>query len=48
MKSTSIIRKNLSEKVILPTLNPKSAIFGFTNALDHNYLLVNLLVLTFK
>ena len=38
----------LSEKVVLPVLNPHSAIFGFTNVLDHNYLLVNHLLLIFK
>ena len=31
----------LSEKVVLPVLNPHSAIFGFTNVLGHNYLLIN-------
>ena len=42
------LRLCLSEKVTLPILNPQSAIFGFTNVLDHNYLLVNLLLLIFK
>ena len=37
-----------SEKVALPVLNPQSAIFGFTDVLDHNYLLVNHLLLIFK
>ena len=38
----------LSENVALPVLNPQSAIFGFTDVLDHNYLLVNHLLLIFK
>ena len=42
------LRLHLSEKVALPVLNPQSAIFGFTDVLDHNYLLVNHLLLTFK
>ena len=42
------LRIYLSEKVVLPVLNPQSAIFGFTDALDHNYLLVNHLLLIFK
>ena len=35
-------------KVALPVLNPQSAIFGFTDMLDHYYLLVNHLILIFK
>ena len=35
------LRIYLSEKVALPVLNPQSVIFGFTDVLDHNYLLVN-------
>ena len=42
------LRLYLSEKVALPVLNPQSAIFGFTDVLDHNYLLVNHLLLIFK
>ena len=42
------LRLYLSEKVSLPVLNPQSAIFGFTDVLDHNYLLVNHLLLMFK
>ena len=38
----------ISEKVALPVLNPQSAIFGFTDVLDHNYLLANHLLLIFK
>ena len=38
----------LSEKVALPVLNPQSAIFDFTVVLDHNFLLVNHLLLIFK
>ena len=38
----------LSEKVALPVLTPQSVIFGFIDTLDHNYLLVNHLLLTFK
>ena len=38
----------LSEKVALPVLNPQSAIFGFPDVLDDNYLLVNYLLLIFK
>ena len=38
-------RLYLSEKAALPVLNPQSAIFGFTNALDHNFLLVNHILL---
>ena len=41
-------RLYLSEKVALPVLNSQSAIFGFTDVLDHNYLLVNHLLLIFK
>ena len=37
-----------SERVALPVLNPQSAIFGFTDVLDHNCLLVNHLLLIFK
>ena len=37
-----------SERVALPVLNPQSAIFGFTDVLDNNYLLVNQLLLIFK
>ena len=47
MEPTSIIF-DLSEKVALPVLNPQSAIFGFTDVLDHNFLLVNHLLFTFK
>ena len=42
------LRLYLSEKVPLPVLNPQSAIFGFTDVLDHNYFLVNHLLLIFK
>ena len=42
------LRLYLSEKVTLPILNPQGAIFGFTDTLDHNYLLVNHLLLIFK
>ena len=42
------LRLHLSEKVALPVLNPQSAIFGFTDVLDLNYLLVNHLLLIFK
>ena len=42
------LRLYISEKVALPVLNPQSAIFGFTDVLDHNYLLVNHLLLIFK
>ena len=38
----------LSEKVALPVLNPQSANFVFTDVLDHNYRLVNHLILIFK
>ena len=38
----------LIEKVALPVLNPQSAIFGFTDVSDHNFLLVNHLRLIFK
>ena len=31
----------LSERVALPVLNPKSAIFSLTNISDNNYLSVN-------
>ena len=41
-------RLYLSKKVALPVSNPQSAIFGFTFFLDHNYLLVNHLLLIFK
>ena len=41
-------RSNLSEKVALLVLNPQNAISGFTDVLDHNYLLVNRLLLIFK
>ena len=47
MEPTSIIF-DLSEKVALPVLNPQSAIFGFTDVLDHNFLLVNHSLLIFK
>ena len=43
-----MLRLYLSEKVTLPVLNLQSAIFGFTDVLDHNYLLVNYLLLLFK
>ena len=39
---------HLSEKVALPVLNPRSSIFGFTYVSDHNFLLVNHLLLIFK
>ena len=39
---------SIFQKVALPVLNPQSAIFGFTDVLDHNYLLVNHLLLIFK
>ena len=42
------LRLYLSEEVALPVLNPQSAIFGFTDVLDHNFLLVNHLLLIFK
>ena len=42
------LRLYLSEKVTLLVLNLQSAIFGFTDVLDHNYLLVNYLLLLFK
>ena len=42
------LRLYLSEKVTLPILNPQSAIFGFPDILNHNYLLVNHLLLIFK
>ena len=43
------LRLYLSEKVAIPVLNLQSAIFSFTDVLDHhNYLLVNHLPLTFK
>ena len=42
------LRLYISEKVALLVLNPQSAIFGFTHVLDHNYLLVNHLLLIFK
>ena len=38
----------LSDRVALPILNSQSAIFGFPDALDSNYLLVNHLLLIFK
>ena len=44
----SQLRLYLSEKVTLPILNPQSTIFGFPDVLDHNYLLVNHLLLIFK
>ena len=31
-----LYRLYISEKVALPVLNPQSAIFGFTDVLDHN------------
>ena len=42
------LRLYLSEKVTLPIVNPQSAIFGLIDVLDHNYLLVNYLLLIFK
>ena len=42
------LRLYISQKVALPVLNPQNAIFGFTDVLDHNYLLVNHLLLIFK
>ena len=38
----------ISGKVALPVLTPQSAIFGFTNVLDQNYIIVNYLLLIFK
>ena len=50
--STQHLRKQLqlyiSGKIALPALTPQSAIFGFTDVLDQNYLLVNHLLLIFK
>ena len=37
-----------SQKVALPVLNSQSVIFDFTDILDHNYLLINHLLLIFK
>ena len=42
------LRLHLLEKVALPVLNPKRAIFGFTDVSEHNFLLVNHLLLIFK
>ena len=42
------LRLYLSEKVTLPVLNPQSDIFGFTDVLIHDYLLINHLLLIFK
>ena len=42
------LRLYLSEKVALPVLSPQSAKFGFTDVLDHNYLLVYTLLPIFK
>ena len=42
------LRLHLSGKVALLVLNPQSAIFGFNDVLDDNYLLVNYLLLIFK
>ena len=42
------LRLYLSEKVTLQILNPQCAIFGFSDVLDHNYPLVNHLLLIFK
>ena len=42
------LRLYLSEKVALLVFNPQSVIFGFSDVLDHNYLLVSHLVLIFK
>ena len=42
------LRLYFSEKVTVPVLTPQSAIFGFTDVLDHNFLLVNHLLLIFK
>ena len=42
------LRLYLSEKVALAVLNPESAIFDFADVLDHNYLIVNHLLLIFK
>ena len=42
------LRLYLSEKVAVPALNPQSSIFGFTDVLNHNFLLVNHLLLIFK
>ena len=38
----------VSRKATLPVLNPQRAIFGFTDVLDYNYLLVNHLLLIFR
>ena len=42
------LRLYISEKVALPVLNPQSAIFSFTDVLDHNYFLGNHLLRIFK
>ena len=42
------LRLYLLEKVALPVLYPQSASFGFTDVSDHNFLLVNHLLLIFK
>ena len=42
------LRLHLSQKVALLVLNPQSTIFGFTDVSDHNFLLVNHLLLIFK
>ena len=38
----------VSGKIALPALTPQSAIFGFTDVLDQNYIIVNQLLLIFK
>ena len=38
----------ISGKIALPALTPQSAIFGFTDVLDQNYIIVNHLLLIFK
>ena len=38
----------ISGKIALPALTPQSVIFGFTDVLDQNYIIVNHLLLIFK
>ena len=42
------LRLYFYKKVALPVLNPQSVNFGFTDIFDHNYLLINYLLLIFK
>ena len=42
------LQLHISGKIALPALTPQSAIFGFTNVLDQNYIIVNYLLLIFK